>query len=67
MNTAEVPVLLSSMQRKEERNRAIYQDYLAYREANPRTPKTTILTALAAKYELSQGAVFAIAKTWKNE
>ncbi len=67
MNTAEAPVLLSSMQRKEERNRAIYQDYLAYREANPRTPKTTILTALAVKYGLSQPAMFAISKKWKTE
>lgn len=67
METAEIPVLLSSMQRKEARNRAIYQDYLAYREANPRTPKTTILTALAVKYGLSQPALFAIAKKWEQE
>ena len=67
MNTAEAPVLLSSMQRKEERNRAIYRDFIAYREANPKTPKTTILTALAVKYELSQTAIFAIAKKWENQ
>lgn len=67
MNTAEIPVLLSSSQRKEERNRAIYQDYLDYRAANPQTPKTTILTALAYKYGLSQPAMFAIAKKWENQ
>lgn len=66
MNTTEIPVLMSSMQRKEERNRAIHQDYLAYKEANPQTPKTTILTALAMKYKLSQGAMFAIAAKWKQ-
>ena len=67
MNTAEAPVLLSAMQIKEERNRAIYRDFLAYREANPKTPKTTILTALAVKYGLSQPAMFAIAKKWENQ
>ena len=67
MNTAEAPVLLSSMQRKEERNRAIHQDYLNYKAANPKTPKTTILTALAVKYGLSQPAMFAIAKKWENQ
>ncbi|MDE6494376.1 MAG: hypothetical protein K2L50_07375 [Bacteroidales bacterium] len=67
MSATEVPVLLSSSQRKEERNRAIYQDYLDYKAANPRTPKTTILTALAYKYGLSQPAMFAIAKKWKAE
>lgn len=67
MNTAEIPVLQSSMQRKEERNRAIHQDYLDYKAANPKTPKTTILTALAVKYGLSQPALFAIAKKWKTE
>lgn len=67
MSTAEAPVLLSCSQRKEARNRAIYQDYLSYREANPKTPKTTILTALAVKYELSQAAMFAIAKKWEAE
>ena len=67
MNTTEAPVLLSCSQRKEERNHAIYKDYLTYRKANPRTPKTTILTALAFKYELSQSAMFAIAKKWNNQ
>lgn len=67
MSSTEVPVLLSSMQRKEERNRAIYRDFLSYRERNPETPKTTILTALAVKYGLSQPAMFAIAKKWENQ
>ena len=66
MNTAEVPVLMSSMQRKEARNRAIHQDYLDYKAANPKTPKTTILTALAVKYKLSPTAIFAISKKWKQ-
>lgn len=67
MNTAKAPVLLSAMQLKEERNRVIYRDFLAYREANPKTSKTTILTALAVKYGLSQPAMFAIAKKWENQ
>lgn len=67
MSATEVPVLVSYQQRKEERNRAIYKDYLAYKEANPRTPKTTILNALAVKYELSPAAIFFIAKKWENQ
>lgn len=67
MNTAKAPVLLSALQLKEKRNRAIYQDYLDYKAANPKTSKTTILTALAVKYGLSQPAMFAIAKKWENQ
>lgn len=67
MSAKEVPVLVSYQQRKEERNRAIYRDYLAYKEANPKAPKTTIITALSVKYELSPAAIFFIAKKWKNQ